>query len=127
VARPTDHERNARPTSDGWTEIPSADRLPSWPPADAAWSAATKQWYEAQVTSPIASTFLPADVQTLIFAASLHNQFSGSHYKISAQLVHEFTALLDSLLLTPQSRRSAKIRYAVTKETAAKRWETRMS
>lgn len=101
--KPPGQRRRERPTQAAWRQLPAAKAFKR-PAAKAGWSAATKAWWNALWASPMATTYLEADLPALLRLAEMV-ELRGRG-KLGATETVAMLAIEDRFGLNPKARRA---------------------
>ena len=91
----------------GWRTLPPAEpfrRPPLLPRRQPTWLKSTREWWAVLWRSPMASTYLEADVPALVRLAEMVD--ARSRGKLSSSETVAMTALEDRFGLSPKARRA---------------------
>lgn len=90
----------------GWRTLPAAAafKVPALPPRKPAWRKATREWWRVLWASPMASTYLQADVPALLRLAEMVDDRARG--VLSASETVAMTAIEDRFGLSPKARRA---------------------
>lgn len=103
----------------GWRTLPPAEpfrRPPALPPRKPTWRKATREWWRVLWRSPMASTYLEADVPALLrLAEMVDDRARGT---LSASETVAMTALEDRFGLNPKARRALQWEITAAEQSA---------
>ncbi len=90
----------------GWKTLPAAEdftRPPKLPNKKPGWLKATKDWWDALWASPMATTYVQADIEPLTRLATFADSFRRGD--LGATELAQMTALEDRFGISPKARR----------------------
>lgn len=109
-------------TQASWRTLPPAKpfKRPALPKRKTAWLASTRKWWSALWDSPMATTFLEADLPALFRLAEMIELRARGELGASETIA--MTALEDRFGLNPKARRA--LQWEITQAEAARPRET---
>lgn len=104
--KPPGQRRRERPAAAAWKRLPAAEpfAVPALPTRKPAWLKSTRAWWKALWASPMATTYLEADLPSLFRLAEMVD--SRARGTLGATETVAMTALEDRFGLSPKARRA---------------------